>query len=230
MKKLIFLLLLYGVVAYAGILDGNFNTGWTVGGTVANSQVLTTLGPFTATGPNFALLSNGPGALNAPPTVDSTTLTSIQYMVALGATLTLSYDLLSSEGGAPFGNPDPFSIEVLGSSTMTLAFGDATGALALINGGPIAAPDGSSFIYETGFQQLNAVSLDAFAGQTIALQFSVADASDNSFDTGLLIDGISATGLTSETTAPVPEPTGLSVMVLVVAAFYIIYRQANGSA
>jgi len=223
MTKLALLVVSCGGLASAGVIDGNFNSGWSVGGTVANTQVLTGLGPFSATGLNFALLSTGPGEVNTLPTIDSTVLTSILYDVAPGATLTLQYNVLSSEGGAPFGYPDPFSIQVIGISTATLASGDATSALSEISGWPIAAPDGSSFIYETGVQHLNSISLNAFAGQSVSFQFTVADFGDNSFDTGLLVDAISGTGLTPAGSSPVPEPKSFG-LVLVLGIAFLVYR------
>jgi hypothetical protein len=107
------------------------------------------------------------------------------------------------------------------SDSITSMIGDATSALSEISGGPIAAPDGSSFIYETGVQHLNSISLNAFAGQSVSFQFTVADFGDNSFDTGLLVDAISGTGLTPAGSSPVPEPKSFGLVLVLGIAFLV---------
>ena len=213
--KVLVLGLVSGCALQASIVNGNFATGdftgWVIGGSDANGQILPNLGPFTPTGSNFALLSNGPGQVNDPAVVlDSTTLTSIAYAVSPGASLSIGFDFISEEPNDGTGNPDLFSIKVVGLSTLTIASGAISSGQSPISGGPVVAPDGSTFVYEDGFTTL-VTPLSIFAGQNITIQFLVSDAVDNSFDSGLLLDNITGTGL-SPAGSRAPEP---STMVIV---------------
>lgn len=219
-------LVLVSISGYADIVNGGFEsnslTGWSVGGTIGNVQVLAS-GDFAANGSGgspsiaapfgsyYALLSNGPGDQGGFPQ-DTSTLTSIPYLVGPGGSISFVLDFFTNEFSTTNGgNPDFYTVSVLlgGVSVATMASGNVDGAQTAIAGIDCAstflvAPDGTTVCSHSGLQPFNNFDLSAYAGSAIQFQFLVSDAVDNNFDSALLVDGVTGTGLTAFT--PVPEP------------------------
>jgi hypothetical protein len=194
-------------------------TSWTASGTVGNMQVLTALGPLSPTGMSFVLLSTGAGSINTPPVFDTTELESPGlYTVEPSAFITIRYNFITAEPNDGSGFPDTFSIDVLGLSPENIASDTVNMGMTPIVLGPAVATDGSTFVNETGWNTIT-VSLAAFTGQSIGLRFSVADAIDNSFDSGLLVDSVEATGLVPVANNTVPEPSSLLLVLTCIVVY-----------
>ena len=148
-------------------------------------------------------------------------LTSASFVLTNPGTLTFDYDFLTAEftGADPGGasNLDSYVISLLpaGGSATILASGN-TGSTTFTyingNGNPVTAPDGTSVIEHTGYLTGTAT----LAAGSYSLQFTVADAGDNNFDSALAVDNIRVVP------APVPESstalslTGLCLMLGIV--------------
>jgi hypothetical protein len=221
-------LLLLSISGYADIINGRFDfglTGWTVGGTDGNVQVLSTGdfaaqpggSPSIAAPPgttHYALLSNGPGDRLGFP-LDTSTLTSIPYLVGSGDSINFTLDFFTNEFSTlNGGNPDFYNVSVLqGGVSATIASGNVDGAQTAIAGVDcistfLVAPDGTTVCTHSGLQTLN-IDLTPYAGSAVQFQFLVSDAVDNSVDSALLVDGVTFT-------TPVPEPQSW-ILLLVVA-------------
>lgn len=230
--KLIAVLIVLSGSMRADILNGNFETGtfanWTVGGTDGNAQVYTSadVSPFTpGIGAGFfAFLSNGPGVVTDPgnpaTTLDTTTLTSIPYDVAVGAKISFSLQFLSNE---PFagGNPDFFQVNVIGLTSLLLQAGSVSASQQPIPGGPVFTPDGTFVSFFEPAFTVTDFDLSAFAGQTVRFQFLVSDAIENSFDSALLVDDVHGTGLTAAGPAAVPEPGSIVLLASAMLLFLV---------
>lgn len=225
--KLIAAMIVMSAGMRADILNGNFETGtfanWTVAGTDGNASVFTSadVSPFTpGIGSGFfAFLSNGAGIVTDPnspaTTLDTTTLTSIPYVVSAGAKISFSLQFLTNEPFAS-GNPDFFQANVIGLSTVPLAFGNTISATQhTIAGGPVVTPDGTTVSFFQDAVTVTDFDLSAFAGQTVMFEFLVSDEVDNSFDSALLVDDISGTGLTAAGPTAVPEPRSIALIATV---------------
>jgi hypothetical protein len=208
--KLFLLLLLPVTVPAANIVNGSFETGnlmgWTVGGFAAeNAQVLTSADTGNvlpaSDGKNFAILSTGPGLINAEGQ-QSTTLTSSPFDVTgQGMTLSFFIDFLTAENIDGTGNPDSFSVQILGQADKTVASGTVKNGYPpnlIVPGGYLGFPDGTAVIYDTGINKIS-TSLNAFVGQSITVQFQVQNgAQEDGVDSALYVDGVSV--------SPAPEP------------------------
>jgi hypothetical protein len=215
-------LFLMSASSYADIMNGTFELGdftnWTVGGSAAHAGVLAN-GDFHSSpgggvsiappeGTYYALLSNGPGDRGGSP-FDTTSLTTIPYLVGLGASISFTIDFFTNE--FPSGNPDFYTVSVLGLAPTTLAAGDTTTPTQNQIPGVdcvntfVVAPDGTTVCAHSGVQTFNDVPLAAYVGQTVQFQFFVSDAVDNTFDSALLVDNVHCTGCTVPVSAT-PEP------------------------
>jgi hypothetical protein len=244
-------LFLLSITGYADIINGGFESkdglmGWTVGGTIGNVQVLST-GDFAAQpgrspsiaapfDTHYALLSNGPGDRGGLP-FDTSTLTSIPYLVGPKGSINFTLDFFTNEfSTADGGSPDFYNVSVLlgGVSVATMASGtvdSAQTAIAGIDCGTtfLVAPDGTTVCTHSDLQTLTKpFDLSLYAGRAVQFQFLVSDAGDNTVDSALLVDGVTGTDLTALTT-PVPEPHSwillLSAAILVHIA--VLRRRAH---
>jgi len=237
-RKLSFSLLLALLIAapavFGDIVNGGFETGdfsgWTIGGTSANGQVLQASdlpgsGLTPPEGKYFALLSTGPGAIGIEET---TTLTSIPYLVGANAEIGFQLDFLTAQPSADVPNNDFFEFNILGNPNFTGESGDvfsdeAAGSLKLIvPGSYVVAPDGTALTYHTGFNQLF-VDISGYQGQTVRFQFLVSPAlaaQENFADTALLIDSVSAPEVTA-----IPEPTMTVPFIAILAALIVCVRR-----
>jgi hypothetical protein len=232
---------------YADIINGGFEsglTGWTVGGTDGNVQVLAS-GDFAAQpggspsiaapfGSHYSLLSNGAGDRGGSP-LDTTTLTSDPYLVGAGASISFVLDFFTNEfSTSSGGNPDFYDVSVLlgGVSVATIASGNVDGAQTAIagidcNSTFLVAPDGTTVCSHSGLQTFNNLDLSAFVGSTVQFQFLVSDAAciamgcdhlgDNSVDSALLVDGVTMT--------TVPEPHAWILLVTVAILTHLTLRR-----
>jgi hypothetical protein len=233
------------ISSYADIVNGGFEsnslTGWSVGGTIGNVQVLAS-GDFAANGSGgspsiaapfgnyYALLSNGPGDQGGFP-LDSSTLTSIPYLVGAGGSVSFVLDFFTNEfSTSNGGNPDFYAVSILlgGVSVATMASGNVDGAQTAIAGIDCAstflvAPDGTTVCSHSGLQSINNFDLSPYAGSAVQFQFLVSDAVDNSVDSALLLDGVTGTGLTPFT--PVPEPHSWIMLLGALILLYVSLRR-----
>lgn len=184
-----------------------FESGTTAGFTLAgegNAQVLNSLGSYSPfAGSFFALLSNGPGDQGGAN--DRVELLSNPFSLTALDTLTIAVLALTAEFSGVLADParlDSFGVSLLpvgGGAPIDLLQTDvAAPAFTPIASGPVSAPAGDTFFDATDWMMLTATGL---AG-SYQLLFTIADAGDNSFDSGLLIDAPLPAGPT-----PVPEPS-----------------------
>jgi len=222
-------------IVNGGFETGNF-TGWTIGGTSANGQVLQASdlpgsGLTPPQGKYFALLSTGPGASGIEGT---TTLTSIPYLVGANAEIGFQLDFLTAQLSADVPNNDFFEFNILGKPNLTGESGDvfsdtANGSLKLIvPGSYVVAPDGTALTYHTGSNELF-VDLSAYEDQVVRFEFLVSPApaaQENFADTALLIDSVSAPDV-----KPIPEPTTtVPLFVITAALMACLWRRGQTAA
>jgi hypothetical protein len=233
-------LFLLSISGYADIMNGGFESGltnWTVGGTDSNVQVLST-GDFAAQpggspsiaapfDSHYALLSNGPGDQAGFP-FDTSTLTSIPYLVGPNGSINFTLDFFTNEFSTPGGNPDFYNVSVLlgGVSVATMAHGNVDNAQIGITGIDcistfLVAPDNTTVCTHSGLQTLpTPFDLSPYAGSAVQFQFLVSDALDNTVDSALLVDGVTGTDLTPFTT-PVPEPKSWILLLAVAILLHV---------
>jgi hypothetical protein len=160
------------------------------------------------------------------PDLDSTILTSPNgFVMSSPASVTVRYNFLTAEPTDGSGNPDKFSIDVLAGSAVNVSQGLVNSGLTPIASGPVVAPDGSTFVYESGWKTTT-LSLSPLVGQTVTLRLLVADTADNAFDSGLIIDSVDLVGVSM-----VPEPATWTLMLL--GALYLTprcFRRRSGRA
>jgi hypothetical protein len=85
----------------------------------------------------------------------------------------------------------------------------------------LVAPDGTTVCTHSGLQTLNTpFDLSPYAGSAVQFQFLVSDAVDNTFDSALLVDGVTGTDLTPFTT-PVPEPKSWILLLAVAILLHV---------
>jgi hypothetical protein len=208
----------------ATITNGGFEsglTGWSVSGNVFPTATPTTglvnvLGAADWTGFSpqegnfYAELSNSP-QVNDPPTQDFSKITSGMYFVTPGANGSISfvYNLLTNEfdNGLDYAE---FRINgVLVQKYLVSAISQAGGCTVAT-----APPDGSSVCVESGWIN-QTFFLAPFEGQNVNFSFGIFDdfssdpglTSDNQFDSVLLLDSISATGIEVPGAPQIPEPS-----------------------
>jgi hypothetical protein len=212
----------------ATITNGGFESGlagWAVSGNVFPSAspstgLVNVLGAADWTGFSpqqgsfYAELSNSP-LVNTPPTQDFSKITSGMYFVTPGANGSISfvYNLLTDEfdNGLDYAE---FRINgVLVQKYLVSAISQA-GGCTVAN----AAPDGSSVCVESGWIT-QSFFLAPFEGQNVNFSFGIFDAftndplnnpnltTDNQFDSVLLLDSISATGIDVAQLSQAPEPS-----------------------
>jgi hypothetical protein len=200
------------------VTNGSFENGitdWTVTGVGSVHAIEGPLGPFVPQeGARAVLLTTGPGDRGGSPT-DSTTLTSSPFQALLGDTLSFSLVFLTEEFTgvvSDAGRLDSFSASLLASNgdALPLLEGDVSMlGFSVLSGAPVSAPDASTFFEARRFDFSELVAPGEYR-----LQFMIADATDNSFDSGLLIDNVAV--------GEVPEPAtmalaGAALVSLVVA-------------
>ncbi|PWU01246.1 MAG: hypothetical protein C5B51_23295 [Terriglobia bacterium] len=216
-------LALLPAASYADIVNGGFETGdltgWTVSGVPGNVQVLANGGLAASDGSvkinapegsHYALLSNGPGDQGGSQ--DTSILTSGPYLVGANASINFLFDFFTNEPStAGGGNPDFYTISILqgGVSVATITSGDINGAQTTFptvdcNLVFLVTSDATTLCTHSGLQSITNFDLSAYKGSVLQFQFLVSDALDNSFDSALLLDGVTGTGLTPF--SPVPEP------------------------
>jgi hypothetical protein len=214
----------------ASILNGGFESGNLTDYSVdANSNVTTTpvvltpsayqvsdpawflAFPTAPEGSFYAMLSNGPGAVNSGLT-DVSILDTIAYFVnSPTASLGFTYDFLTGDGQGDF-----FQVNVLhgGVATQLLLVPDSGATNNITTGACVSAPDdiptGTIVCSHTGLTTFTtaANALAAFNGQQVQFQFLVSDGgADDAFDSAAVLDAINGTGLDVERlTTVVPEP------------------------
>jgi hypothetical protein len=233
--------------SYADIVNGGFETGtlagWLAGGTDGNVQLLKS-GDFAASdnstsiaapfGTYYALLSNGPSDLGGP-SLQTTTLTSIPYLVGAGASIGFVLNFFTNEFATPFGNPDFYTVNVLqgGVAVATITSGDVDGAQNAIPGIDcsavfLVAPDNTTVCSNSGLQTIANFDLSGYAGTNVQFQFLVSNAIDNTFDSALLVDNVQGTGLTDA--SAVPEPQSWVLLGTVVLGIYAMSRWRRAAA
>jgi hypothetical protein len=206
--------------AEAGPINPGFEsgdlTGWVPGG---NGSALVT-GAFAGLTPTegvfFALVSSGPSDVGGDNVPDSASLTSLPFVVAdPGGLLSLSFNFLTADF-----LDDSYEISLTrnGSTTTVLASGTVgSSTLSPTPLGFAVAPDGSTFVDQTGFITLNTQLLAGL----YTLQFVVSDDFDGGFDSGLLIDNITVVE------APIPEPGTLLLLTGGLAALRVRSRRRS---
>ena len=240
---LLFVLLFVVMVpTYAdGPLNGGFESGDLTGFTFTgngSAQVLTVaqIAPLSPTeGSYFALVGNGPGDQGGSP--DRATLASAYFSLSTPSTVSFDYDFLTAEfTGADSGGPsnlDTFNIRVqpVGGVAVTLAAGDTGSTLFTyinLDHSPVTATDGTSLIEHTGYHTGTA---NLMVGN-YSLQFTVADAGDNNFDSALMIDNIRVESNAIPSTVPEPGTTlslcSLCLMLAIASIRAVLRGQANG--
>ena len=209
----------------ATITNGGFEsglTGWTVSGNVFPSAspvtgLVNVLGGADWTGFSpqegnfYAELSNAPD-VNAPPIQDFSLLSTGPYFVTPGGNgkIDFAYNLLTNEFDTGL---DYAEFRINGLLVQKYLVSDISQA-----GGctvSTAPPDGSTVCVESGWVN-QSFSLAPYEGQNVTFSFGIFDdfttdpnsnlTTDNQFDSVLLLDSISATGLNLEA-PPVPEPS-----------------------
>jgi len=225
-------ILLFGLLAAclngATLTNGGFEsglTGWTVSGNVFPSGSPTTglvnvLGGADWTGFSpqegnfYAELSNAP-SVNNPPVQDFSLISTGPYFVTPGSngTIDFVYNLLTNEFDTGL---DYAEFRVNGFLVQKYLVSDISQAGGCtVNSAP---PDGSTVCVESGWIN-QSFSLAPYEGQNVTFSFGIYDdftrdpqgnpdlTSDNQFDSVLLLDSISATGLADAAAPQVPEPS-----------------------
>ncbi|MEO8129345.1 MAG: PEP-CTERM sorting domain-containing protein [Bryobacteraceae bacterium] len=232
----------------ATLTNGGFEsglTGWTVTGNVFPSVSPTTglvnvLGGADWTGFSpqegnfYAELSNAP-SVNNPPIQDFSMISTGPYFVLPGSngTIDFVYNLLTNE----FDNGlDYAEFRINGFLVQKYLVSDISQAGGCtVNSAP---PDGSSLCVESGWIN-QSFSLAPYEGQNVTFSFGIYDdftrdpqgdpfqTADNQFDSVLLLDGISATGLAEAGVPQVPEPSTLLLTAGGIAAAFLARRRAK---
>ncbi len=246
MINLKFNLFAFGVLAAsclngASITNGGFEsglTGWTVSGNVFPSANPTTglvnvLGAADWTGFSpqegnfYAELSNSP-AVNDPPIQDFSLLSTGPYFVTPGSNGNIGfvYNLLTNEFDTGL---DYAEFRINGLLVQKYLVSDISQAGGCIGTTP---PDASAVCVQSGWIN-QSFSLTPYEGQNVTFSFGIYDAfsqdpqltQDNQFDSVLLLDSITASGLADPQAPQVPEPATLLLTAAGIAA--VILRNRN---
>ena len=201
----------------AVVTNGSFENGtadWTVTGDGSVHALEGPLGPFAPQeGAKAVLLATGPGNRGGSPT-DSAILTSSPFQAVLGDTLSFSLVFLTEEFTGASSDPgrlDSFSVSLLdvNGDALRLLGGDVSmTGFAVLDGAPVSAPDASTFFEARRFDFSELIAPGEYR-----LQFMVADAADNSFDSGILIDNVAV--------GAVPEPATMAIAGAALASLFV---------
>ena len=200
-------------IALAVPVNPGFEDGLNGYTTTGNAQVLSGLGSLSPTeGNSFVLLSTGPFDVGGDGLPDSSSILSNAFTLESDADLlTFDFNFLTEEftgsNALAFDFFETYLVTSTGTELITSMDTTYTGFYSIDGGTPVVAPDGSLFLDQTGFMSV-AYDVSGYSGMDVALQFSVSDEWDGSFDSGLLIDNIDVT----TQSAPVPEPATLFLL------------------
>jgi hypothetical protein len=206
----------------AQVGNGGFETGdlsaWAVSGR-GSAQVLS-LGDLGTVGPSegrfFALLGNGPGDVLDDGAPDVASLASAPFTVAMDSILSLEWNFLTAEFTGADADPDHLdgyriALVPQGGGETLLASGDVgQGVWTLLEGGnPVAAPDGTAVIEQSGFRR----GAFPLAPGTYTLVVTVFDSGDGSFDSALALDAVQVAASVA------PEPRSIVYLPLALLPF-----------
>ena len=242
-----FRILAFGVLtasclSAASITNGGFEsglTGWTVSGNVFPSASPATglVNVLNATdwtgfspqeGKFYAELSNSPD-VNTPPIQDFSRLTTGLYFVTPGShgSFNFIYNLLTNEFSTGL---DYAEFRINGSLVRKYL----VSSIPQDGGCPVttAPPDGSTVCVQSGWIN-QSFSLTPYEGQNVNFSFAIYDdfssdpllTQDNQFDSVLLLDSITATGLAAAGGTQVPEPSTVLLTAAGIAAVILRGRR-----
>lgn len=132
--------------------------------------------------------------------------------------LTFNYDFLTNESPAPFHNDTAF-VDIFNSANVLQAGSGTLTNATLSQAGLSQLTDQSGpFQFHTGYQPFS-ISLASYAAGNYTVGFGIQDRTTGDIPSGLLIDNVNIT------TAAVPEPSTIGLILAGAASFLAVRRR-----